>query len=65
MIEETPPVKNKPECHAEKCPVCSGFGTLSYGTKTCHCCKGQCYILIPNKINERKTERKNNADTFK
>lgn len=64
MIEESP-IKIKPECHAEKCPVCSGFGTLSYGSKTCHCCEGRCYILIPNKIEERQKERKNNADIFK
>lgn len=37
-----------PQFHAEKCPVCSGFGTLKYGTKVCQGCQGKGYILVPN-----------------
>lgn len=33
-----------------KCVVCNGFGTLSYGRKTCPACEGKAYILVPNKI---------------
>jgi DnaJ-class molecular chaperone len=32
-----------------KCVVCNGFGTLSYGSKTCHACGGKGYILVPPK----------------
>ena len=30
-----------------KCPVCGGFGTLSYGTKVCHACNGKGFIIVP------------------
>lgn len=29
-----------------KCEVCNGFGSLKYGTITCHACKGKGYIVI-------------------
>jgi DnaJ-class molecular chaperone len=29
-----------------KCVVCNGFGTLSFGKKLCHACKGKGYIII-------------------
>ena len=32
-----------------KCEVCNGFGTLSYGKKTCHACKGKGYVVINEK----------------
>lgn len=31
-----------------KCVVCNGWGTLSYGKKKCHACKGLGYIVINN-----------------
>ena len=40
------------EVHAEKCPVCNGFGTLKYGELQCHACKGKGYVLVPNKERE-------------
>ena len=40
-------IKVKPRYTAQSCPVCNSFGTLSYGTKKCHACKGKGYILIP------------------
>lgn len=45
-----------PQLHAEKCPVCNGFGTLKYGTKICQACKGKGYILVPNREAEGQTE---------
>jgi DnaJ-class molecular chaperone len=29
-----------------KCIVCNGFGSLKYGTVTCHACKGRGYIVV-------------------
>lgn len=53
--EETPNKKTKyqikevvPQCHAERCVVCNGFGTLKYGEKLCQACKGKGYVLVPN-----------------
>jgi len=40
-------VKVKPTHVAQVCPVCNGFGSLKYGTKTCQACSGKGYILIP------------------
>ncbi len=60
MVNAEEPVKIKPECHSEKCPVCNGFGTLSFGKKICHVCKGRCYLLIPNKINDGEIENDHN-----
>lgn len=45
----------KPELHAEKCPVCNGFGTLKYGEIQCHTCEGRGMVLVPNFI-EREIE---------
>lgn len=53
---ETPQDEAKPQYHAERCPVCNGFGTLKYGTIVCQACKGQGYILVPNFQTERQTE---------
>jgi hypothetical protein len=45
-IEEISDIK--PQYFAQKCPVCNGFGTLKYGSLTCHACGGCGYILIPS-----------------
>lgn len=37
-----------PQFHSERCPVCNGFGTLKYGTKTCQGCYGKGYVIVPN-----------------
>lgn len=52
--------KLTPQKIAQKCPVCNGFGTLKYGTKTCQGCKGLGYVLIPTqeKINEGDSKGK-------
>lgn len=48
----------------EKCPVCNGFGHVSYKKITCHACNGKGYIVIDNKTGQpvkRKTDgNKNN-----
>jgi DnaJ-class molecular chaperone len=31
---------------AQKCPVCNGWGTVSFKRITCHACAGKGYILI-------------------
>lgn len=36
-----------PKFYAQKCPTCSGFGTLKYGAKTCNGCGGKTWILVP------------------
>lgn len=50
-MKKLPQVKYEkitPEVHAEKCPVCSGFGSLKHGSLVCHGCEGKGYILVPN-----------------
>lgn len=39
-------IEPNPKIFAQKCPVCNGFGTLSFGKKQCHACKGKGYIII-------------------
>lgn len=48
-----------PEVHAERCPVCNGFGTLKYGEKICQACKGKGYIVVPNRMD--RYEDKDNS----
>lgn len=36
----------KPKYSAQKCPVCNGWGTVSYRKVTCHACSGKGYVLI-------------------
>lgn len=36
-----------PQFFAQKCPVCNGWGTVSFKRVTCHSCEGKGYILIP------------------
>lgn len=53
--DETPE-KVIPQVHAERCPVCNGFGTLKYGEKTCQACKGKGYIVVPNRMDGYENE---------
>lgn len=32
---------------AQKCPVCNGWGTVSFKRVKCHACKGKGFVLIP------------------
>ena len=56
------PINNKiPQYFAQKCPVCNGWGTVSFKRISCHACLGKGYILIPidreknYEINKRNT----------
>ena len=37
-----------PQFHSERCPVCNGFGTLKFGSKTCQGCHGKGYVIVPS-----------------
>ncbi len=37
----------KPQFVAQKCPVCNGWGTVSFKRLTCHACIGKGFVLIP------------------
>lgn len=43
----------KPQYIAQRCPVCNGWGTVSFKRIACHACEGKGYITIP-------TEREKN-----
>lgn len=36
-----------------KCPVCNGWGTVSFNKLTCHACKGLGYVVISSKDRKR------------
>lgn len=40
-------IELKPELFAQKCPVCNGWGTVSFKQVLCHACEGKGFILIP------------------
>jgi len=44
----------KPKFIAQKCPVCSGWGTVSFKRTICHACEGKGFILIPAEIEREK-----------
>jgi DnaJ-class molecular chaperone len=46
-----------------KCPNCNGFGTLQYGKKTCHTCKGRGAILINQETGEIHEPKIHTANT--
>ncbi len=55
-----------PKFSAQKCPICNGFGSLSYGTKVCPGCNGRGFMTINNKtglpgkiVREKENERQN------
>lgn len=48
-----------PQVHAERCPVCNGFGTLKYGEKVCQACGGKGLVFVPNFIDGGKHEDEN------
>ena len=60
MINDTSQARytsSEPLVVAQKCPVCNGYGTLKYGSLVCHGCSGKGYILIPNNISSKKSEK--------
>lgn len=47
-MTDTEITKNtQPSSIAQKCPVCNGWGTVSFKQITCHACNGKGFILIP------------------
>jgi len=54
MLEEAS-ASLKPRYLAQKCPVCNGWGTVSFKHTTCHACKGKGFVLIPTE-KERQRE---------
>jgi DnaJ-class molecular chaperone len=45
--------ENNYECHSERCPTCNGFTTVNYGKQTCMTCKGNGFVIVPNKLEYR------------
>ena len=39
--------KIKPKNLWQKCPNCNGYGTVSYGKRTCVSCQGKGVLLLP------------------
>jgi len=52
ITENFPQVK--PEYFAQKCPVCNGWGTVSFKHVTCHACSGKGFVLIPTEKEREK-----------
>jgi len=50
------PKKLLPKVIPFKCPNCNGYGTVQYGKKICHSCKGKGYIEVEQKVKEGKNE---------
>ncbi|MGA3292044.1 MAG: hypothetical protein ABSC49_02755 [Candidatus Microgenomates bacterium] len=48
--------QTEPNVIAQKCPVCNGFGTVSFQKIKCHACDGKGFILIPAEIDRKKYE---------
>lgn len=48
-----------PKYYAQECPVCNGFGTLKFGSKTCQGCQGKGYVLVPVGEKEWREYEKN------
>lgn len=51
-MPSTKVLKVTPMNHAEKCPVCSGFGTVGRVKKECHACFGNGWVIVPNFTDE-------------
>lgn len=46
-MEKPIEIKYKPKFYAQKCPVCNGWGTVSFNQVKCHACNGDGYVKIP------------------
>ena len=46
---------------AQKCPVCNGWGTVSFKQIICHACEGKGYIMIPVEKEREKKYGENKA----
>jgi len=50
------PKKLVPKIIPFKCVNCNGYGTVQYGKKICHSCKGKGYILVNQEMKEDTSE---------
>lgn len=50
----------RPKYLLQKCPVCNGWGTVSFKRIKCHACLGKGYITVPA---EKERERYGNQGT--
>ena len=46
---------------AQKCPVCNGWGTVSFRRVECHACMGKGFILIPTEQDREKIYGENKS----
>ena len=53
---------DSPRYTAQKCPVCNGFGTLSFGKKQCHACYGKGLVVIDEERGSLAKDRKTEGD---
>lgn len=44
-----------------KCPVCNGFGSLKFGEKVCHGCKGKGWVVVENLDRQKDEENKDRS----
>lgn len=56
MTEKVITTQIEPTFIAQKCPVCNGWGTVSYKRIPCHACDGQGFILVPTLIDREKEQ---------
>jgi DnaJ-class molecular chaperone len=54
LLKPTPNSTIIPKSIAQRCPVCNGFGTLKYGSITCHACAGRGYVLVPAELEAKR-----------
>ena len=43
----------RPAYYAQKCPVCNGWGTVSFKKINCHACSGKGYLRLPIDIQKK------------
>lgn len=53
-MELTLPEKITPRQIWQKCPNCNGYGTVSFGKRTCVSCLGKGVLLLPVQSEEVK-----------
>lgn len=54
------PEKIKPKNIWQKCPNCNGYGSVSYGKRTCVSCQGRGVLLLPVNDDEVKVDADHN-----
>lgn len=54
MTEKIISAQIEPTSIAQRCPVCNGWGTVSFKRIKCHACDGKGFILIPAQKERQK-----------